>query len=327
MPRCGARASNCGGSRIGGWNWRGAAGRFVEIAGVRWIRKGIFARGKMDININPSQRLMETDVTLGILREGEAELRGLFRLGSNETFLCQMRSPSGTLQTVYKPARGERPLWDFPTGSLGKREAAAFETAHCLGWDFVPPTVFRTDGPLGPGSFQEYLDLDFERNYFVLREQQPDALRRVAAFDILINNADRKALHVVCDAFGRIRLIDHGVCFHREWKLRTVIWDFAGEELPQEILEVLDRLLTSTSNPRPEGVRRAAPSRSGDRKAEAGIRSVPAGMPDIGLWPTLTTLLSREEVAAVKSRARTLRDEGRFPPPGPGISIPWPIWA
>jgi len=281
----------------------------------------------MDTNTRPSQRLVETDEALEILREGEAELRGLFRLGSNDTFLCEMRSARGALATVYKPTRGERPLWDFPDGTLGMREAAAFETARFLGWDFVPPTVFRAKGPLGPGSFQEYLDLDFQRNYFVLREREPDALRRVAAFDILINNADRKALHVVGDAFGRIRLIDHGVCLHREWKLRTVIWDFAGEELPQEIVDVLDRLITSMAGSLPETGSRGIPLASREKKEGAGGKSNPAARAAVGLRSALATLLSSEELAAVESRARALRDERRFPQPGPGISVPWPIWA
>jgi uncharacterized repeat protein (TIGR03843 family) len=131
----------------------------------------------MATNTEPSPRLFGTEEALEILRRGEAELRGLFRLGSNDTFLCQVRSASGSLPAVYKPVRGERPLWDFPAGSLAKREAAAFEVARWLGWNFVPPTVFRKDGPLGPGSFQEYLDLDLEQNYFLLREQDADVLR------------------------------------------------------------------------------------------------------------------------------------------------------
>jgi hypothetical protein len=281
----------------------------------------------MDTNISPSQRLVDTDTALAILREGEAELRGLFRLGSNDTFLCEMRSPRGALQTVYKPARGERPLWDFPAGTLGKREAAAFEVARFLEWDFVPPTVYRPDGPLGPGSFQEYLDLDFEQNYFQLRERQPDALRRVAAFDILINNADRKALHVCRDSSGRIRLIDHGVCFHREWKLRTVIWDFAGEEVPQTVRAALDRVLRSMTERRPGAGRKPSSTRATPTGAMEGGDTFFSGGPDIGLGAILAPFLSREEVAAVESRARALREDGRFPQPGPGISVPWPIWA
>ncbi len=321
--RCGARATNCGGSRNGAWNSRTAGGRFAGTAAARSIRRATSVRVKMDTNNSPPQRLADTDAALGILREGTAELRGLFRLGSNDTFLCEMRSPRGALQAVYKPTKGERPLWDFPDGTLGMREAAAFETARYLGWDFVPPTVFRAEGPLGPGSFQEYLDLDFQRNYFVLREQEPDALRRVATFDILINNADRKALHVVTDAAGRIRLIDHGVCFHREWKLRTVIWDYAGEELPQEIIRVLDRLLASMVISRPEVCQPGIPCPARKKPGEAAEEPIPV----VGLGATLAPFLSVEEIAAVETRARDLRNERCFPPPGPGISVPWPIWA
>ncbi len=245
----------------------------------------------MDTNIRPSQRLYTTDGALEILQEGEAEVRGLFRLGSNDTFLCQVRAPSGSLPAVYKPVRGERPLWDFPTGSLAKREAAAFEVSRLLGWNFIPPTVFRTDGPLGPGSFQEYLDLDLEQNYFLIRDQDPDALRRVAAFDIVINNADRKAMHVVRDTAGAIWLIDHGVCFHREWKLRTVIWDFAEEALPDDVIQMLEKIT----------------------KSKPGVH--------------LSPLLAADEITALESRARALWKAGKFPLPGPGISVPWPVWA
>jgi uncharacterized repeat protein (TIGR03843 family) len=255
----------------------------------------------MDTSISPSPRLHTADAALGILRHGTAEVRGLFRLGSNDTFLCDMHSDLGSLSAVYKPVRGERPLWDFPAGSLGKREAAAFETACLLGWDFVPPTVFRADGPLGAGSFQEFLDLDLEQNYFLLRGQDPDVLRRVAVFDILINNADRKAMHVVRDTSGAVWLIDHGVCFHEEWKLRTVIWDFAGEILPDDIQKVLAGVL----EPVPDA------------------RTHPQNRLDAALGPYLSPL----EIAAVRSRIALLLNTRQFPLPGPGRSIPWPVWA
>ncbi len=255
----------------------------------------------MDTNTKPSQRLHKTDDALNILRRGKAEVRGLFRLGSNDTFLCEVRSEHGSLKAVYKPVRGERPLWDFPAGSLGKREAAAFEMARLLGWDFVPPTVFRTEGPLGAGSFQEYLDLDLEQNYFLLCDQDPDTLRRVAVFDILINNADRKAMHVARDSSGSIWLIDHGVCFHKEWKLRTVIWDFAGETLPDDILKVLNSMVPSGPDARP-----ASESRLG---------------------AALAPFLTMAERTAVEARIVALIKARQFPLPGPGISVPWPLWA
>lgn len=249
----------------------------------------------MDTNTSPCRRRLVKDERLDILRRGAVEVRGLFRLGSNDTFLCEVKSESGSLPAVYKPTRGERPLWDFPGGSLGKREAAAFELDRLTGWDFVPPTVFRSEGPLGPGSFQEYLDLDLEQNYFMVRDQDPDVLRRVAVFDILINNADRKAMHVVRDDSGAVRLIDHGVCFHKEWKLRTVIWDFAGEALPQDAIQVLEKTFFSGSTDR--------------------------------LRAALEHLLAGGEIQALESRADMLWRTRRFPSPGPGVSVPWPIWA
>jgi hypothetical protein len=259
----------------------------------------------MGTNTDPLPRLHTADSVLRILREGEAEMRGLFRLGSNATFLCQLNSDAGSVQAVYKPVRGERPLWDFPAGTLAKREAAAFEIAGLLGWDFVPPTIFRADGPFGPGSFQEYRDLDLEQNYFLLREQDPDAMRRVAAFDVLINNADRKAMHVARDTSGKIWLIDHGVCFHTEWKLRTVIWDFAGEPLPEDVHAVLENFTDSEP-----GVHRS--------RAAGFTKKLRTG---------LSGFLSDEEIHAVESRAAALRKAGKFPEPGPELSVPWPVWV
>ncbi len=258
----------------------------------------------MGTSTDPLPRLHAADSVLRILREGEAEVRGLFRLGSNATFLCQLNSDAGSVQAVYKPVRGERPLWDFPDGTLAKREAAAFEFAGLLDWDFVPPTIFRADGPLGPGSFQEYMDLDLEQNYFLLREQDPDAMRRVAAFDVLINNADRKAMHVARDASGRIWLIDHGVCFHTERKLRTVIWDFAGEPLPEDVLGVLENFTVS----------------------EPGVHRSRTTVFTKRLRTGLSGLISPAEIHAVESRAVALREAGTFPEPGPELSVPWPVW-
>jgi hypothetical protein len=242
---------------------------------------------------------------LKILREGEVEVRGLFRLGTNDAFLCDLHSEAGGLQAVYKPVRGERPLWDFPAGTLAKREAAAFEVARALEWDFVPPTVFRNEGPLGPGSFQEYLDLDLEQNYFLLRDQEPDTLRRVAAFDILINNADRKAMHVLRDRSGAVWLIDHGVCFHREWKLRTVIWDFAEQELPEDVLAALKKFT----------------------KSKPLHHQEPRCSFLVHLRNALAPLLTPDEINALETRAVLLCRTGKYPLPGPGISIPWPVWA
>jgi hypothetical protein len=250
----------------------------------------------MDINTNSSPAADRLDRTLLFLRAGEASVEGLFPLGSNTTIFCRMDFEGGSIPAVYKPCRGERPLWDFPAGSLALREAAAFVVSRDLGWDFVPPTVFREEGPFGPGSFQEFLMLDPESNYFTLRESEPDGLRRIAAFDVLINNADRKALHVLRDASGRIRLIDHGICFHEVPKLRTVIWDFAGEKVPSDILAAIHDLR---------------------RRLERGSPIAAA----------LRDLLSSDEIAALSMRAAEMEEIGRYPEPGSEWSVPWPIWA
>jgi uncharacterized repeat protein (TIGR03843 family) len=245
----------------------------------------------MDINPDDRRDPAEVEAVLDALSRGEAELEGLFQLGSNSTFLCRMKAHSGIVRAVYKPAQGERPLWDFPRGTLCRRETAAYRISCFLGWHFVPPTVYREDGPLGAGSYQEYLPLRLDENYFALRERESTILRRVAAFDVVINNADRKAMHVVRDAAGRIWLIDHGVCFHADWKVRTVIWDFAGQELPPEIR---DTLRTAREN---------------------------AGQ----LRKMLMDLLDHRELEALEQRMDGLLAADRFPEPGPGVSIPWPI--
>ncbi|MPZ73399.1 MAG: SCO1664 family protein [Nitriliruptorales bacterium] len=162
---------------------------------------------------------------------------------SNHTMLVELDADDGGVLAVYKPRDGERPLWDFPFGSLHRREVAAFAVSDYLGWGLVPPTVLR-DGPLGPGSVQLFIDHDPRRHYFVLvGEQQHDSqLMRMAVFDLLLNNADRKGSHVLLDAEGHVWGCDHGLTFHTEPKLRTVIWEFGGTALPPSWSEDLVRL-------------------------------------------------------------------------------------
>ncbi len=136
---------------------------------------------------------------------------------------------------MYKPTRGERPLWDFPPASLAGREVAAYLVSEALGWRLVPPTIYRKKGPLGPGSLQAFVEHDPEYHYFTFNESDRQRLRPVALFDLLINNADRKGSHVLLDEQDHMWLIDHGVCFHVEDKIRTVIWDFAGEPFPDAL--------------------------------------------------------------------------------------------
>ena len=164
----------------------------------------------------------------------------LFR--SNATLLVNLSLGGDELRAIYKPQRGERPLWDFPTGTLCRREVAAFAVSRALGWDLVPDTVLR-DGPFGLGMVQRYVEHDPDRHYFAILEEQGDPLRRMAAFDIVVNNADRKGGHCLEAAEdGRVLGIDHGLCFHAQWKLRTVIWDFGGEPLPADVVTDLTGL-------------------------------------------------------------------------------------
>lgn len=178
-----------------------------------------------------------------ILSTGDIDVLGRMPWTSNATFLVDITHPDTgdepVLQGVYKPRRGERPLHDFPTG-LYRREAAAWELAHQLGWGLVPPTIVR-DGPFGEGSVQLYVPCDYEQHYFTLRDdpERSDDLRRLAAFDLVANNTDRKAGHIIEGLDGKLWGIDQGLTFHAETKIRTVIWDFCGELIPEQHLESL----------------------------------------------------------------------------------------
>jgi uncharacterized repeat protein (TIGR03843 family) len=227
-----------------------------------------------------------------LLTEGRLEILGLLPRSSNYTFLARVHG-SGAEETlaVYKPRRGEMPLWDFPDGTLCRREVAAYVVAGALGWPEVPPTLLR-DGPEGPGSVQLFVEHDPEEHYFTLRERHEDTFRRVAAFDVVINNADRKGGHCLLAPDGRVFLVDHGVAFSVEPKLRTVIWEFAGEPLPDAMCADLQEL--------------AAKLREGE------------------LRDHLVDLLSGDEVDAAAGRAEGLVSAGRLPHPGPGRPYPWP---
>jgi hypothetical protein len=228
------------------------------------------------------------------LAEGELALEGQFVYGSNFTFLVRVECADRTLQAVYKPSQGERPLWDFPQGTLAAREAAAYVVSRQLGWDLVPPTVMRDQGPSGPGSVQLFVDADPERHYFSMADVDKPRLIPAAVFDALINNADRKGGHVLFDAQDHLWLIDHGVCFHIEPKLRTVIWDFAGQTIPGELL---DDLASLRKQLQPNGAARQL----------------------------LLALLSDSEIDALDLRARRLIETGSMPTPGPDRPYPWPL--
>jgi uncharacterized repeat protein (TIGR03843 family) len=176
------------------------------------------------------------------LTHGEYELKGQFMLGSNYTFFVDVHHEGEIYQAVYKPSKGEQPLWDFPESTLALREVAAYHLSEALGFHIVPITIYREDGPYGPGSLQQYIDYDIEYHYFNFTVEDREKLRPVVLFDALANNADRKGSHVFFeDDTQHLYAIDHGICFHEDDKLRTVIWDFAGQAIPAELLTPLSQ--------------------------------------------------------------------------------------
>ncbi|MEW6405656.1 MAG: SCO1664 family protein [Chloroflexota bacterium] len=175
-------------------------------------------------------------------QQGDIEIKGRFMLGSNYTFLVSVSSKGAEFQAVYKPSRGEQPLWDFPENTLALREVAAYVVSETLGFHFVPFTTIREEGPYGPGSLQQFIDYDPEYHYFNFTERDKELLRPVVLFDLLVNNADRKGSHVFFEkTTHKLWAIDHGICFHIENKLRTVLWDFAGDPIPPDVLSLLAR--------------------------------------------------------------------------------------
>lgn len=238
----------------------------------------------------PADQRLSSAQALEVLARGEIEVRGRMPWSSNGTFLVTCRVSDCELAAVYKPQRGERPLWDFP-GGLYRREVAAYRLSEALGWGLVPETILRTDAPFGEGSLQRFVPSDFAQHYFTLLEDEArhDALRTICAFDLLVNNADRKGGHCLAGNDGRVWAIDNGLCFHLAPKLRTVIWDFAGEPLAERLA--------------------------------ADIETLVAGPP-----ASLDELLLPEEARAVSCRAATLLAHPSFPAPDPELRrYPWPL--
>jgi uncharacterized repeat protein (TIGR03843 family) len=234
----------------------------------------------------------EVDLRRQALQENDLKLLGLLPRSSNYTFLVRVDGGERDLLAVYKPRAGESPLWDFPQGTLCDREVAAYVLADALGWPWIPTTVLR-DGPHGEGSVQLFVEFDPAEHYLTMRDERPDEFRRIALFDVIANNADRKSGHCLLSTDGRVFAIDHGVCFHDEPKLRTVIWDFAGEPIPPAMRDDLRRLA--------------------GRLREGEVRD------------RLAELLRPVELRAVELRLAELLEDGRFPEPGPGRPYPWPI--
>ena len=231
-----------------------------------------------------------------LLLEADFEDLKLLWSSSNYVYLATLCSGDGEqIAAVYKPESGETPLWDFPTGTLYEREVAAYELSRLLDWTFVPPTVVR-DGPNGVGSLQLYVPHERSSSFFEQREDQAlvPQLQRMAVFDFVANNADRKGGHCLLDPQGRIWGIDHGLCFHREYKMRTVIWDWAEQPISDEWLSDVEQAATAVAG-----------SAEGTEAFNA--------------------LLSPDEIGAFLGRADRLLRTRSMPTPGPHRSYPWPL--
>ncbi|GAA4858418.1 SCO1664 family protein [Actinomycetospora straminea] len=276
----------------------------------------------MDAERNGTHR-PDTSESEELLLHGRIEVEGRLTEASNTTLLCSISTNGLEERCVYKPVRGERPLWDFPDGTLAGREVATYLVSEAAGFGVVPPTVLR-DGPFGPGMVQRWIETDDERELVdilapkdvgkgwrtVLRARGMDgdpallvhaddpALRRMAALDVVVNNADRKGGHVLAGADGGVYGVDHGICLHREEKLRTVLWGWVGEPLTDDVVECL-RTLRAKLSP-----------------------GNPAGLDD-----TLHEHLTRAEVSALRSRVARLIDANELPAPGGRWPpIPWPAF-
>lgn len=225
------------------------------------------------------------------LAHGELELLGVLPESSNYAFLARAHGEPEDVLVVYKPQRGESPLWDFPEGTLHQREAAAYVVSRELGWPNVPPTLVR-NGPHGIGSVQLFVDFDPSEHFFTMEVQRAAEFRKVAVFDLVINNADRKGGHCLLAPDATIWLIDHGVCFNEEPKLRTVIWTFIDEPIEPALLADVERF--------------AAALARGPLRDE------------------LSALLSPAELDAMVARAHEVIAAGTYPEPGPGRPFPWP---
>ena len=226
---------------------------------------------------------------LELLATGDISIEGRMPWSSNATYLVDVCRDGEAAKAIYKPMRGERPLWDFEPG-LHRRELAAYLLSEAMGVDLVPPTVIR-DGPFGEGSVQWYVDADHEQHYFTLQEAREDlhpVFRTFAVFDIVANNTDRKSGHVLIDRDDHLWGIDHGLCFAADFKLRTVIWEFAGDPVPDDLVAAVRRIAES---------------------------------PPL----EVATLLDDDEVAAMQERAQWIVDHPILPADRSGRRYPWPL--
>lgn len=243
-----------------------------------------------DENPFRSREPLPTAAALELLEQAELDVLGRMPYSSNATFLVDLVvGDEVPAQGIYKPERGEQPLWDFP-GSLYKREIAAFLLSEELGWGHVPPTIM-VDGPAGVGSLQLFVPANFEEHYFTLldRPEHHAAFKEICAFDLIANNTDRKSGHVLLGEDGELWAIDNSLCFHQEFKVRTVIWDFAGDRLSNDVIDGITALL------------------------------------DADLPEPLADLLDPFERDALRARARMLLTANEYPDDPTGRRWPWPM--
>lgn len=236
---------------------------------------------------------LRPETALRLLREGRIEVVGRLVEASNATLYCAIELDDVRASCVYKPVAGERPLWDFPAGTLAAREVAAYVVSEATGWDIVPPTVHR-DGPFGPGMCQLWIDVAEDVDLLELIRSRHPASRRMAVFDAVVNNADRKGGHLLPTRGGHVYGVDHGVCFSTEEKLRTVLWQWRGEPLADDVVQVLGRLWGQLS--------------------DGGSVTIALG-----------DLLAADEVVSTQDRVHRLLYSGIHPhPPDDWPAVPWP---
>ena len=235
---------------------------------------------------------LDRDAALRLLEHGELTVKGRVVAASNATFLGTVSEGDVSATCVYKPVRGERPLEDFPDGTLWKRERAAFLVSEASGWDIVPPTVVRADGPFGEGMAQLWIDVDESVDVWRMVNEPDARLRRIALFDAAVNNADRKGGHLLPVAGGHVYGVDHGICFAAEPKLRTILWDWRGEAITPAELDTLRSLRAKLDGP---------------------------------LCEALQRLISPAELRALNLRVERLIRAKVFPQPDPyRMAVPWP---
>jgi len=222
-----------------------------------------------------------------VITEGELDVEGRFVDASNATLLAVARLSSQEVKVIYKPVAGERPLWDFPDGNLAQRERAAYLLSEALGLHIVPFTILR-EGPFGVGSVQEWIEMDEEFDVVAFASADTQELRKMVLLDAIINNTDRKYGHILVDSHGSVFGCDHGVTFHSDPKLRTVLWQWAGDEFTTEEISVLKKSIEIAES-------------------------------------ILSDLITKEEIQALLQRSSEMIESGRFPYPSEEWpAIPWP---